>query len=38
MQVISEILGHSNTQVTEIYSHLQPEVMERSMDETFGDR
>lgn len=36
MRVISEILGHSNTQVTEIYSHLQPEVMERAMDETFG--
>jgi len=36
LRVISEILGHSSTQVTEKYSHLQPEVMERAMDETFG--
>ena len=36
LRVISEILGHSNTQVTEMYSHLSPDVMERAMDETFG--
>lgn len=36
LRVISEILGHSSTQVTEKYSHLQPEIMERAMDETFG--
>ena len=36
LRVISEILGHSNTQVTEIYSHLSPEVMDRAVEETFG--
>jgi site-specific recombinase XerD len=36
LRVISEILGHSNTQVTEMYSHLSPEVMDRAMEETFG--
>jgi len=36
LRVISEILGHSNTQVTEMYSHLSPDVMDRAMDETFG--
>jgi integrase len=36
LRVISEILGHSNTQVTEMYSHLSPEVMGRAMEETFG--
>jgi len=36
LRVISEILGHSSTQVTEIYSHLNPDVMERAMEETFG--
>mgnify|MGYP006279758973 CR=1 FL=1 len=35
LRVISEILGHSNTQVTEIYSHLSPDVMDRTMEETF---
>jgi len=34
---LSEILGHSNTQVTETHSHLSPEVMDRAMEETFGD-
>jgi integrase len=34
--VISEILGHSSTKVTEMYSHLSPEVMDRAMEETFG--
>ncbi|PSQ79820.1 MAG: site-specific integrase, partial [Bacteroidetes bacterium QS_1_63_11] len=36
LRVISEILGHSNTQVTEMYSHLSPDVMDRAMEETFG--
>ena len=36
LRVISEILGHSNTQVTEMYSHFSPEVMDRAMEETFG--
>ena len=36
LRVISEILGHSNTQVTEMYSHLSPEVMDRAMEATFG--
>ncbi|MCS4180183.1 integrase [Salinibacter ruber] len=36
LRVISEILGHSSTQVTEMYSHLSPEVMDRAMEETFG--
>ena len=35
LRVISEILGHSNTQVTEMYSHLSPEVMDQAMEETF---
>jgi integrase len=36
LRVISEILGHANTQVTEMYSHLTPDVMDRAMEETFG--
>ncbi|WP_259128929.1 tyrosine-type recombinase/integrase [Salinibacter ruber] len=36
LRVISEILGHSNTQVTEMYSYLSPGVMDRAMEETFG--
>ena len=36
LRTISEILGHSSTSVTEVYSHLQPDVMERAMNETFG--
>ena len=36
MRVIQAILGHSSIRVTERYSHLQPEVMERAMEETFG--
>ena len=35
LRVISEILGHSNAQVTKMYSHLSPEVMDRAMEETF---
>ena len=37
LRVISEILGHSSTQVTEMYSHLSPDVMDRAMEETFGE-
>jgi integrase len=36
LRVISEILGHTSTQVTEMYSHLSPDVMDRAMEETFG--
>lgn len=36
MRVIQQILGHSSVSVTERYSHLQPEVMARAMEETFG--
>jgi integrase len=36
LRVISEVLGHSNTQVTEMCSHLSPEVMDRAIEETFG--
>ena len=36
LRVISEILGHSSTQVTEMYSHLSPEVMDRATEETSG--
>ncbi|WP_259121071.1 tyrosine-type recombinase/integrase [Salinibacter ruber] len=35
LRIISEILGHSNTQVTEMYSHLSPEAMNQAMEETF---
>lgn len=30
MRVIQAILGHSSVNVTERYSHLQPEVMEKA--------
>jgi site-specific recombinase XerD len=36
MRVIQGLLGHSSQNVTERYSHLQPEVMEKAMEETFG--
>jgi integrase len=35
-RVVQAILGHSSVNVTERYSHLQPEVMEKAMEETFG--
>jgi integrase len=38
MRVIQAILGHSTVQVTERYSHLQPEVMGKAMEEAFGGR
>jgi len=34
---IQAILGHSTTAVTEIYSHLAPETLDRAMEETFGE-
>ena len=37
IRVVQAILGHSSVNVTEIYSHLRPEVMTRAMQETFGD-
>ena len=36
LRIIAEILGHSSTEVAEMYSHLQPESLERAMNETFG--
>lgn len=33
---IQAILGHSSTSVTEMYSHLAPETLNRAMEETFG--
>jgi site-specific recombinase XerD len=36
LRIIQAILGHSSVNVTERYSHLQPEVMEKAMEETFG--
>ena len=36
MRVIQGILGHSSQNVTERYSPLHPEVMEKAMEETFG--
>jgi len=37
LRVIQEILGHSSTSVTEIYSHLQPDVMGDAMEQAFSD-
>lgn len=36
MRIIQGILGHSSINMTEIYSHLRPEVMTRAVRETFG--
>ena len=36
MRVIQGILGHSTLSVTERYSHLQPEVMQKAIQEAFG--
>jgi integrase len=36
LRVIQAILGHSSIDVTEIYSHLQPDVMGEAMEEAFG--
>ncbi len=37
LRVIQAILGHSTINVTEIYSHLQPDVMGEAMEEAFDD-
>lgn len=37
MQQIQIILGHSDSKVTELYSHLAPETLDRAMEETFGE-
>ena len=37
IQQIRSILGHSTSRVTERYSHLAPETLDRAMEETFGD-
>ena len=37
MRHIQAILGHSDRNVTEKYSHLAPETLERAMEEMFGD-
>jgi len=37
MQHIQTILGHSDSTVTEKYSHLAPETLDRAMEETFGE-
>jgi integrase len=37
LRVIQEILGHSSVNVTEIYSHLQPDVMGDAMEKAFED-
>jgi len=34
---IQAILGHSSTNVTEMYSHLAPDTLDRAMEETFGE-
>ena len=36
MRHIQAILGHSDRNVTEKYSHLAPETLDRAMEETFG--
>ncbi len=36
LRMMSGILGHSNTQVTEMYSPLSPDLMDRAMEETFS--
>ena len=36
MRHIQAILGHSDRNVTEKYSHLAPETLHRAMEETFG--
>ena len=37
MRHIQSILGHSDRNVTEKYSHLAPETLDRAMEETFGE-
>lgn len=38
LRVIQQILGHASISQTEMYSHLQPEVMHRAMEQTFSNR
>ena len=35
LRYIQAILRHSTTAVTEMYSHLAPETLDRAMEETF---
>lgn len=35
LRSVQAIFGHSSVSVTEIYAHLQPEVMTKAMHETF---
>jgi site-specific recombinase XerD len=37
MRIIQAILGHSSINVTQRYSHLQPEVMGAAMGEALGE-
>lgn len=37
IQQIQAILGHSTSNVTERYSHLAPDTLDRAMEETFGE-
>lgn len=37
MAVIRDIIGHSSTQITEIYSHATSAAAARAMEETFGE-
>lgn len=38
LTVVSEILGHSTTQITdEIYSHVDDDAVTEAMDEVFGN-
>lgn len=37
IQQIQAILGHSKSSITERYSHLAPDTLDRAMEETFGD-
>ena len=37
IQQIQAILGHSTSNVTERYSHLAPEALDKAMEETFGE-
>jgi integrase len=35
-RVIQGILGHTDATSTEVYMHLQPEVMGKALEKTFG--
>jgi site-specific recombinase XerC len=36
IQVICELLGHSNITITQIYSHLQPDIIRQALEATFS--